>query len=433
MTAPDAATVPRPDAGPRAGASPDDDPTPGTGTAVAASLTVRAWLRRGAFWFGAAGFVLVVVVIAALVNGVTGATGGPLDADNPAPRGGMAVAEVLQQRGVEVLPVDTLEEAEDAAAGPGETTLLLNDRDALLTDEQLQRAGGIADRLVLASPEFSVLQALAPGVLLAGSSGDDRALTARCADPAATAGESIRADGLDAYRVDDATLPAGAQAAACFPAGDGAVALVRLVDGDRETVVVDADPLFTNDQVGRSGNAAVALTALGSRPTLVWYTPGLGDVEVTGPPSLAELTPGWVTPLALLLGIVALAAALWRGRRFGPLVVEDLPVTVRASETMEGRARLYQRASARGRALDALRVGAVSRMATSLGLGRAASVQDVIAAAAAATGTDPGEVHAVVLGALPATDRELVTLTDRLRALEADVTDAVDPTGGRTT
>jgi hypothetical protein len=60
-------------------------------------------------------------------------------------------------------------------------------------------------------------------------------------------------------------------------------------------------------------------------------------------------------------------------------------------------------------------------------------VQDVIAAAAAATGTDPGEVQAVVLGALPATDRELVTLTDRLRALEADVTDAVDPTGGRTT
>ena len=400
-------------------------------TAVASSPTVRAWLRRGAFWFGAAAFALVVVVIAALINGVTGAPGGALDADNPAPRGGMAIVEVLEQRGVDVLPVDTLAEAADAAAGPGETTLLLNDRDAVLTDEQLRRAGALADRVVLASPGFTVLQVLAPGVLLAGSGGDDRSLPARCSDPAAGGG-SIRADDLDAYRVDEAALPAGAQATECFPAGDGAVALVRLAEGGRETVVVDADPLFTNDQVARSGNAAVALTALGSRPTLVWYTPGLGDVEVTGPPSLAELTPGWVTPLALLLAIVALAAALWRGRRFGPLVVEDLPVTVRASETMEGRARLYQRASARGRALDALRVGAVSRMATALGLGRAASVPEVIAAAAAATGRDPGEVHAIVVGALPAADRELVTLTDRLRSLEADVADAVDPTGGRT-
>lgn len=426
MTRPDAETVPRAHTDPRAA-----DPR-ATDTAVAASPTVRAWLRRSAFWFGAAAFALAVVVVAALINGVTGAPGGALDADNPAPRGGMAVAEVLEQRGVDVLPVDTLEEAADAAGDPGETTLLLHDRDALLTDEQLRRAGDIADRVVLASPGFTVLQVLAPGVLLAGSGGDDRSLPARCSDPAAGGAETVRADDLDAYRVDEATLPAGAEATECFPAGDGAVALVRVAEGGRETVVVDADPLFTNDQVARSGNAAVALTALGARPTLVWYTPGLGDIEVDGPPSLAELTPGWVTPLALLLGIVALAAALWRGRRFGPLVVEDLPVTVRASETMEGRARLYQRASARGRALDALRVGAVSRMATSLGLGRAATVPEVIAAAAAATGRDPGDVHAVVVGALPATDRELVTLTDRLRALEADVTDAVDPTGGRT-
>jgi hypothetical protein len=71
-------------------------------------------------------------------------------------------------------------------------------------------------------------------------------------------------------------------------------------------------------------------------------------------------------------------------------------------------------------------------MASSLGLGRAASVAEVITAAAAATGRDPGDVHGIVVGALPSTDRELVTLTDRLRALEADVTDAVDPTQGRT-
>ena len=66
----------------------------------------------------------------------------------------------------------------------------------------------------------------------------------------------------------------------------------------------------------------------------------------------------------ILLLLVFLAAAFWRGRRLGPLVVENLPVVVRASETMEGRARLYQKSSARLHALDALRIGAIQRLAT---------------------------------------------------------------------
>ena len=36
-------------------------------------------------------------------------------------------------------------------------------------------------------------------------------------------------------------------------------------------------------------------------------------------------------------GLVVLLVALWQGRRIGPLVAEDLPVVVRASETVEGR------------------------------------------------------------------------------------------------
>jgi hypothetical protein len=123
----------------------------------------------------------------------------------------------------------------------------------------------------------------------------------------------------------------------------------------------------------------------------------------------------------VLLGIVALAAALWRGRRFGPLVVEDLPVTVRASETMEGRARLYQRSSARRRALDALRVGTVARLASALRLGRAASVEEVAWAVADRLRRDPQQVRQLLLDADPATDAELVRLSDELLVLERDL------------
>ena len=64
-----------------------------------------------------------------------------------------------------------------------------------------------------------------------------------------------------------------------------------------------------------------------------------------------------------------LLVALWRGRRIGPLVAEELPVVVRASETVEGRGRLYRSRRARDRAAQALRTATLQRMLPRLGLG----------------------------------------------------------------
>lgn len=228
------------------------------------------------------------------------------------------------------------------------------------------------------------------------------------------------------YLGDDA-----ADAVTCFPDDTGdAFALLRvpatLAPGGTVTVL-GADPILTNDRIAEQGSAALALGVLGERRRLVWYTPSPDDAAGDAPPTLGELTPGWVTPAILLLGAAALAAAVWRGRRFGPLVVERLPVVVRADETAEGRARLYQRADARGHALDALRVGTVDRIATTLALGRLASVDDVVAASAAALQEDPAGIRALLLDDRPRTDRDLVDLAGRLAALERRVARAADP------
>ena len=119
-----------------------------------------------------------------------------------------------------------------------------------------------------------------------------------------------------------------------------------IVDTERGGHAVDvlgSPDLLSNEGIVRAGNAALALNLLGGSRTHDWYLPTLADVPATGPASLADLTPGWVTPVMVLLFAVALAAAMWRGRRGGPLVSENLPVVVRAEETMEVRARLYQR------------------------------------------------------------------------------------------
>src|SRR5262249_6034185 len=67
--------------------------------------------------------------------------------------------------------------------------------------------------------------------------------------------------------------------------------------------------------------------------------------------------------LALVAG-AALLAALVAARRLRPPVAEPLPVLVRATETVGGRGRLYERIAAREATLGALRVAAIVRLAT---------------------------------------------------------------------
>ena len=142
---------------------------------------------------------------------------------------------------------------------------------------------------------------------------------------------------------------------------------------------------------------------------------------------LFRSTPGWVSPVVVLAIAVTIAAGIWRGRRFGPLVVERLPVHVPSGETSRGRARLYARTSARTHALDQLRIGAVVRIARMLRLPRSAGVDEVTDAAARATGRDGASVHRMLADALPDDDRALVDLAAGLSELEAEVQRSLDP------
>lgn len=385
--------------------------------------TIRLALRRSVFWLVAGAAALVLAVIAFLVTGSGGAAGHPLAADNPAPVGGMAVAEVLRQQGVTVVPVDTLEAAGTATAAAGTATLFFTDPSGYLSHDQLVELGGLARHTVVVDPDFLALQALAPGVGFGGLSGAD-SLAAACAVPAAERAETISPGGKTL-----GLTPGSSGYTGCFPsAGDTFSLIERVTDAGTLTLVADT-AVFANDGVATFGNAALALNLLGADDTVVWYLPTLADVPATGPPSLGALTPGWVTPVLVLLFVVTGAAMVWRGRRFGPLVAENLPVVVRASETMEGRARLYARGNARLRAVDAIRIGAVARLAGTAGLGRSVPLEQVITAVAALTGRPADRVHAVLVGDVPESDAAMMALSDAIDDLETAAAQAARPPG----
>jgi len=343
----------------------------------------------------------------------------PLGADSPRYDGARAITTLLEeQQGVQVEIADSADAARSALAG--DTTLVITDSWGLDVDTLRDLTTQATETVILAG-DIASFDAVVPGIEYAGAGSADP-IAPHCSVPAAdNAGEIVAGE---AY-----TAPEGATG--CYPTGDGFAIVRGDTDGGGAVTVLDGEAVLSNENLASAGNAALALGLLGSGEKVVWYAPAPGDAGANGAPtSIADFVPGWVTPSIVLALLVAVAAGVWRGRRFGPLVAETLPVTVRASETLEGRARLYRAAGDPAHALAALRRGACGRMAKRLSLPRDADPETLSRAVAGALGRDPRSVFDA-LTAVPADDALFADLGARLREIESAL-ESIDPWEGRT-
>lgn len=388
----------------------------GDGT-TARSRAGSRWRRLR--WLVAVLAVLLIGVLATVLPAPARSTT-PLAPDNPRDNGARAVAEVLGDQGVTVEYVRTSGEAV-AAADAGSTLLVTSDW--LLTDAQVADLAGTAADLVLLEPS-TLLRATVDDLDTGWSSTTDaRPLEASCTDPDATAAGTVSGVG-------SGVLPrTGTEAAGsvlCFPlpGTDPPTYLYAVTDtGDRRVTVLGDAGLLTNARVAEAGNAALALRTLGRNPHLVWYVPSATDLgaDAASGPGLGDLLPP-AARLALLQAlVVVLALALWRGRRLGRVVVEDLPVVVRTAETTRGRARLYRASRSYGHAAASLRAGTADRSARRLGLPRSAAAPEVVAAIARAARRDEADVADLLYGPPPTSDAGLELLARRLDQLESEV------------
>ncbi|MGW0704857.1 DUF4350 domain-containing protein [Streptomyces sp. NPDC002643] len=390
---------------------------PATAPSTSASPTARHLWSRARGVVIAVVFLLAAAVVIAVIR--SGDAHGRLDPRSADPKGSRAVAELLDDRGVSTRVVTTLAEA-TAAADAG-TTLLVAQPD-LLTDDQQSRlhtateaSGG---RTVLVAPGSPSISTLAPGVTAEPALSLDSTLEPRCELPAARRAGTAEVGGIR-Y---DVTAP---DADTCYPE-DGQPSLVRVPapEGDGDTVVIGAPDILHNDRLDKEGNASLALQLLGSRPHLVWYLPSLSDDSATDADrSFFDLVPsGWLWG-TLQLFVAAGLAAFWRARRLGPLVPEKLPVAIRASETVEGRARLYRKANARDRAANALRSTTRTRLAPLVGVpvSRAHTPEALLPALSVHLHGDGQTLYTLLFGPPPSDDAALIALTDRLDALEREV------------
>lgn len=384
--------------------TPPNAPAPGAGDR-------RARLRRLRFPLAIAATVVVTAGIAAFAT--PGGGGTDLDPQSGAPSGSLAVARILEQQGV------TVRRVRDPQQTAGEAGTLVVVHPELLSPADLRRLDGGAQRLVVVQPDAVVLDDLAPSVEPAGTA-PASTREPRCVLSEAQVGPA-RAGG-DLYR-----LSGRSRGQVCYPGDDGASsgALVSVDRADgggaRTTVVLGQGDVLTNAHLDEDANAALALRLLGSERTLTWLVPDPLRTGGDGSDSLGSLLPPWVRWVVVQGCLALLLALLWRARRLGPVVPEPLPVAVRSSETLLGRARLYRRARAADRAAATLRTAVARRLAARLAVPTGAGPEAVAVRVAAATGQDPVQVRQVLLGPPPPDERALVRLADELDALERAV------------
>jgi hypothetical protein len=374
---------------------------------VVGPTVAQRW--RSARWVLLA--LVVIVGVATLSSYLTAPRpGGPMDPDSTSPEGARALATILREHGVDVVAAGDIAAVERAARP--DTLILVAQTFYLFDDEVLRRLAELPGDRLLVAPVSRTREELAPEIRLGGGT------TFGDSEPDCDLKEATRAGAVQ-FGLSDAYEATGdTPVTRCYGG-----ALIRYTHNGREVTVVSASDFMTNSGLLKQGNAALAMNLAGSHPRVIWYAPQHSEAESesTGGARITDFIPDQVGWVVLQLCLVIALVAMWKGRRIGPLVAEQLPVVVRASETVEGRGRLYRSRRTRDRAADALRTAALQRMMPRIGLGHDAEPPAVVTAVAERCGLPPQAVAHMLFGPAPASDPELVNLAHELDNIERQV------------
>lgn len=385
-------------------------------TAPGKRESVRSRAGRGKWWIVGIGLVVILAISVALTSRPTDYRA--LSIDNSTDNGARATAQILRGQGVDVRQYDTLARVPIAEASS--TTLVIAGA-VYLSDAQIESLLAYPGDIVFMDVFDELVEAIDPG-LEATYSFLPETVAAACANPDATAAETMRVEfsGLQRVGSTDAEL--------CFANRSDVFGMAVVPSANGNRTIMTNPLIYTNGALLTDGNAALALRTAGHHENLAWYLGSYSDSTLLAGPGgpthgaiTADVLPPGFGTAVYALALAALVGALWKGRRFGPLAAEPLPVVVRASEATRGRARLYRRAHAYGRATAALRAASARRIGARLGVPRTTDREGMVAAIQRATGESASEIAKILYGPPPASEAEMTTVVDQLDALEGKV------------
>ena len=351
--------------------------------------------------------VLMVGLLAAIFILAPRNDGQPLSPGSTRPDGAGATAEVLRERGIDVVVINSWEEAIERADSQSTVLIQLSNSISQSDVDQLIDSG--ATIVLIADDYASTARAWGFDGRFEGT--DSHPVRAQCEESNAVAAQGISP--VDRVYMGDES--------GCFPSHNG-FAWVKSDEHPRISLFT-APETFTNAELASPGNAAFAFHTLGSQPTLLWiHGAGLSSSSSTNNEPSVDALPSWFTAGSIAALLTAAWYAMYKSRRFGKLVPEPLPVIVPAAEAELGRARLYQRGRNVAHAGASLRAGMISRVAPRLGLTPNMDPSSVVQAMSRASAAEPNVIFDLLYAREVTSERDLATLSRQLTALEKELT-----------
>lgn len=353
------------------------------------------------FGFIALGVSIVIVLLIVLIGPPDQDEGVYLDPKSPGPYGTKALVLLLEELGAQVDVV------RDLPLVGYDVALVLED---YLGDEELDAMDSWVNEggtLVVADPYSPLI----PFDYVFNPEPDAIAVN-DCHIPALK--------GIKALSGTYQLLQEDGVAQACF--GDGTSGQVVIGPKGNGTLVALANPeLLVNENIGNEDNAVLAGALLSPKPgmklAIVAGSANFGG----GPDTIYELMGDRSFQGIYQLVIGFLIYALWRARRLGKPVCEDLPVELSASDLVRSTGNLLRKAQCREQVGQLLKSDLRRRLVRRLNLGAGLAAENVAEIASARTGIPIEKFKSALLPSPIDTDGDLVALGVAIEKIDQEV------------
>ncbi len=211
----------------------------------------------------------------------------------------------------------------------------------------------------------------------------------------------------------------------CFPSGTSTYFAVEKHVGLGRMILLTTDQMFTNELIGEQDNAVLVANLIGAQGggTLQILDPSVdpGNDANFSDKSLLEVVPAAFYMAMLQVVVVFVVLALNRGRRFGRLVTEDLPVKLPASALVVAQGELMDTAGQTNATAAVLRSDVRRKVALLVGADPTLDADSLVATVESRTGIEPRRLRYVLVDSPVSNGSQLLALSQEIERLHQEV------------
>lgn len=284
--------------------------------------------------------VLVLVAIVVISIGLVSALSKEvtstvfMQVNNPEPKGSMALAKVLENKGVSLTAINSYQQLSSyLQEGSTKSDLVVVINPNYLSANQIRDLDENAGADILYANFYKMAAGHFPNV----QNTVQEDIKASCDLPILKPYYKISY----AYSI----LKPQPESINCFKVDqtqDSGYVFVQTQKENDKTISYLADiTIFSNESITEADNAVFAINLFSQYKNIYWYVASGNNVSELTTPS--HYYPSWYKYAGIMLLITAITLFISTSRRLGPVVYENLPVTVQMQEIVIAKANLYRK------------------------------------------------------------------------------------------